>query len=52
MIRFENPWLLLGLLALPLLVLGMSHGAIPGADGPLGRAAQLLLATLIVLGPG
>jgi Cu+-exporting ATPase len=39
-------------LALPLLVLGMSHGAIPGADGPLGRAAQLLLATLIVLGPG
>ncbi|MEQ9081904.1 MAG: cation transporter, partial [Sandaracinaceae bacterium] len=25
-------------LTIPLLVLGMSHGAIPGADGPLGRA--------------
>ncbi|MEC7519667.1 MAG: heavy metal translocating P-type ATPase [Myxococcota bacterium] len=40
------------LFTLPLLVLGMSHGAIPGADGPLGRAAQLVLATVVLLGPG
>jgi Cu+-exporting ATPase len=39
-------------LTVPLLVLGMSHGAIPGADGPVGRAVQLLLATPIVFGPG
>lgn len=37
---------------LPLLVLGMSHGAIPGADGSVGRAAQLVLASIVVLGPG
>lgn len=40
------------LLALPLVILGMSHGLIPGADGPGGRALQLALATLIVFGPG
>ncbi len=41
------------LLAVPLLVLGMSHGAlIPGSDGPIGRAVQLLLATPLVFGPG
>lgn len=39
-------------LALPLLVLGMSHGSIPGADGPVGRSVQLLLATPLVFGPG
>ena len=39
-------------LAVPLLVLGMSHGAIPGADGPVGRVLQLLLATPLVFGPG
>lgn len=39
-------------LSIPLLVLGMSHGRIPGADGPIGRAAQLLLATPVVFGPG
>ncbi|HEY1088982.1 MAG TPA: HAD-IC family P-type ATPase, partial [Archangium sp.] len=38
--------------SVPLLVLGMSHGAIPGADGPVGRAIQLLLATPLVFGPG
>ncbi|MCC6877214.1 MAG: copper-translocating P-type ATPase [Sandaracinaceae bacterium] len=36
----------------PLLVLGMSHGSIPGADGPIGRALQLVLASIVVLGPG
>src|SRR5262249_37582416 len=39
-------------LAVPLFVLAMSHGAIPGAAGPVGRWAQLLLATPIVFGPG
>jgi Cu+-exporting ATPase len=39
-------------LTLPLLVVGMSHGAIPGSDGPVGRALQLVLATPIVFGPG
>ncbi len=36
----------------PLLVLGMSHGALPGADGPLGRAVQFALASIVVWGPG
>lgn len=39
-------------LAAPLLVLGMSHGAIPGSDGEVGRALQLALATPLVFGPG
>jgi Cu+-exporting ATPase len=36
----------------PLLVLGMSHGTLPGADGPVGRLLQLALASVVVLGPG
>jgi Cu+-exporting ATPase len=36
-------------LSLPLLVLGMSHGA---TDAPVGRWAQLILATAVVFGPG
>ncbi len=36
----------------PLLVLGMSHGLIPFAEGPSGRALQLVLATAVVFGPG
>ncbi|MDI1449111.1 heavy metal translocating P-type ATPase [Polyangium sp. 6x1] len=39
-------------LSVPLLVLGMSHGRIPGADGPVGRFVQLALATAVILGPG
>ncbi|TKC99971.1 heavy metal translocating P-type ATPase [Polyangium fumosum] len=39
-------------LSVPLLVLGMSHGRFPGADGPLGRFVQLALATAVILGPG
>ncbi len=39
-------------LTVPLLVLGMSHGAIAWADGPIGRAIQLVLASVVVLGPG
>src|SRR5690606_35881935 len=37
---------------LPLLVLGMSHGAIPGAQSGPGRFLQLLLASIVVFGPG
>ncbi len=39
-------------LAVPLLVLGMSHGLLPFAATPAGRIAQGVLATAIVLGPG
>ncbi|MDI1480224.1 heavy metal translocating P-type ATPase [Polyangium sp. y55x31] len=39
-------------LSVPLLVLGMSHGWIPGADGTIGRLVQLALATAVILGPG
>jgi P-type Cu+ transporter len=39
-------------LSVPLLALAMSHGAIPGSDGEIGRAFQLLLATPAVFGPG
>ena len=38
--------------AVPLLVLGMSHGVVPAFAGSAGRTAQLLLATLVVFGPG
>lgn len=39
-------------LSVPLLVLGMSHGFIPGADSSIGRALQFLLASAVVFGPG
>ncbi|WP_437576655.1 heavy metal translocating P-type ATPase [Sorangium sp. So ce887] len=39
-------------LSVPLLVLGMSHGRIPGADSAGGRLLQLALATAVVFGPG
>jgi Cu+-exporting ATPase len=39
-------------LNVPLLIIGMSHGAIPGTDGMFGRWLQLCLATAVVLGPG
>ncbi|XXY54865.1 heavy metal translocating P-type ATPase [Sorangium sp. So ce269] len=39
-------------LSVPLLVLGMSHGRIPGADSAIGRLVQLALATAVVAGPG
>jgi Cu+-exporting ATPase len=40
------------LLTFPLVVLAMSHGAIPGSDGPVGRLLQLALGTPVVFGPG
>jgi Cu+-exporting ATPase len=39
-------------LTLPLLVIGMSHGAIAGIDTAVGHWAQLVLATLVLFGPG
>lgn len=39
-------------ITVPLLVLGMSHGRIAEADGPIGRHVQLILATLVIFGPG
>ena len=39
-------------LTAPLLVLAMSHGALPGLDGPWTRWVQLALATPVVFGPG
>jgi Cu+-exporting ATPase len=39
-------------LTVPLLVLAMSHGVIPGSGSPVGRAIQFALATPIVFGPG
>lgn len=39
-------------LSIPLVVLGMSHGRLPGADGTLGRVVQLTLATMVIVGPG
>jgi P-type Cu+ transporter len=39
-------------LNVPLLIIGMSHGAIPGTESTLARWLQLSLATAVVLGPG
>jgi Cu+-exporting ATPase len=39
-------------LSVPLLVVAMSHGAIPGTGGVFGQWLQLALATPVVFGPG
>lgn len=39
-------------ISLPLLVIGMAHGAIPGLDGRTGMLVQFVLATAVLLGPG
>jgi Cu+-exporting ATPase len=44
--------LVAGCLTAPLLVLGMSHGMIPGLGGAVGNGAQLALATGVLGGPG
>lgn len=45
--------LLLALIpSIPLLVIAMAHGAIPGTSGLTGAWIQFLLATLVVFGPG
>jgi hypothetical protein len=50
--RARRDLLLSAALSIPLLVLGMSHGAIPGTAGAVGRWLQLALATPVVFGPG
>ena len=44
--------ILTAVLAIPLLVIAMSHGALPLLDGELGLFLQFALATPVVLGPG
>ena len=39
-------------LSVPLLIVAMAHGAIPGTEGPAGRWLQFALATPVVFGPG
>jgi len=48
----RRDFIIAGTLSVPLLVVAMSHGAIPGTDGPLGRWLQFALATPVVFGPG
>lgn len=43
---------LAAILTVPLLVIAMSHGAIPGTDGSLARWAQLALATPVIFVAG
>lgn len=44
--------ILAGALTVPLLVVAMSHGAIPGTGGRFGTWLQFALATPVVFGPG
>jgi Cu+-exporting ATPase len=49
---YKRDAIVAGALTVPLLVVAMSHGAIPGLEGAFGRWLQLVLATPVVLGPG
>ncbi len=48
----KRDFVISAVLTVPLLVVAMSHGAIPAFDGPIGRWLQFALTTPIVLGPG
>ncbi len=48
----RRDFLLSAVFTVPLLVIAMSHGTIPGTEGTLGRWLQFALATPVVLGPG
>ena len=48
----RRDFILSAVFTVPLLVIAMSHGAIPGTDGTLGRWLQFALATPVVFGPG
>ncbi|RYE77323.1 MAG: cation-translocating P-type ATPase, partial [Myxococcales bacterium] len=50
--RLRRDLIVSAVLGIPLLVLAMTHGAIPGSDGPMGRWLHFALATPVVLGPG
>jgi Cu+-exporting ATPase len=51
-LALKNGFILAVTLTVPLLVVAMSHGAIPGTDGTFGNWLQFALATPVVLGPG
>ncbi len=44
--------ILAAVFSVPLVIIAMSHGAIPGTNGTFGGILQLLLATPVVFGPG
>ncbi len=48
----RRDFVLAAALTAPLLVIAMSHGAIPGTDGPTARWAQLALAMPVIFGAG
>jgi Cu+-exporting ATPase len=48
----RRDFIIAAVLTVPLLVIGMSHGAIPGTRGEFGHWTQFVLATPIVFGPG
>ncbi len=48
----RRDFILAATLTVPLLVVAMSHGAIPGTSGTFGRWLQFLLATPVTWGPG
>ena len=50
--RIRRDFAIAATLTVPLLVVAMSHGAIPGLDGPVGRLLQFALATPVLFGPG
>ena len=48
----RRDFILAATLSVPLLVVAMSHGMIPGTEGTFGRWLQFALATPVVFGPG
>lgn len=50
--RLRRDLALAAVLTVPLVVLAMSHGRLPGTDGPWVPWVQLALATPVVFGPG
>jgi Cu+-exporting ATPase len=50
--RIRRDLIVAATFTVPLVVLAMSHGRLPGTDGPWVPWAQLLLATPVVFGPG
>lgn len=48
----RRDFIVAAMLSVPLLVVAMSHGAIPGTEGTFGRWLQFALATPVVFGPG
>jgi P-type Cu+ transporter len=51
-LAIRRDFVIAAVLTVPLLIVAMSHGAIPGTGGAFGRWLQLALATPVVFGPG